>query len=475
MIACLFLIDTNFIISHLSIVKGLVNSHDRSKALVLIPWVVIQELDGLKGASASYGQANLAQLARNAIKFIYDTLASGASGLRGQKMSETIDATETGDDAILDCARYWSERQDVRVVLLSNDKNLCSKFMIHGTQAISHELGLSADAICKRVLSDWAASPVRESGKFADDGGATTLSIAVEDDDSMMLDDVPSLQASQSSARPEIEPQVRTNTSPPASNTIEMETDALIPPLVNPRQSADPFLQLAAKAGESRYSRYSRPLQVRGISPETARRRSVTSSAEEDHRARSYSPEEMIDISVSTISRSRPISPSESVPSVIRRSRRFSNESYHHDLLTEVQSGIESNLPELIKYHLLNELKDQAAVDFLVPDNLSFYSLLMLLDEHWMVCFSRTHSSTLIRQTPRQKQDSLKTYIKSLSNIMTSRKKNDNKNAWAIRELIGIWKDLSSYKDAQYKAIRDATVNRWTRYLPPAPPSNYSI
>ncbi len=103
---------------------------------MLIPWIVTQELDGLKSSSNSYSNggtdANVSYLARQAINFIYQRLLANDGSLRGQKLTEAIDPKSVGDDAILDCCRYWREKHNLTVTLLSDDKNLCVKTMVHG-------------------------------------------------------------------------------------------------------------------------------------------------------------------------------------------------------------------------------------------------------------------------------------------------------------------------------------------------------
>jgi hypothetical protein len=52
-----------------------------------------------------------------------------------------------GDESILDCFRYFREQQNEFTVLLSNDKNLCSKVLIHYVKTISIGSDLSAARI----------------------------------------------------------------------------------------------------------------------------------------------------------------------------------------------------------------------------------------------------------------------------------------------------------------------------------------
>ena len=268
--------DTNFAISHLSIVIGLVDRYDSGKALVLVPWVVIQELDGLKNASSTYGQANLSTLARNAVKFIHDCLSKHKIGLRGQKLGECIERHQTGDDAILDCARYWHEKQHVRVVLLSNDRNLCSKMLIHGLEAVTYELGLTAN----KILSDYR-----------------------------LLDDRSSPGA--------VDPPLQEDLAPDShKGPAEMQTDPVLPPYATRNVlKEDAFAALSAKAGIGRYEQSARarilPISKPKMIPERdmrekpffkSRRGSAGSRSSNSSRnpspqaSRCYSPEMIMEI-----------------------------------------------------------------------------------------------------------------------------------------------------------------------------------
>ena len=241
-IDCIYILDTNFIISHPSIVKELVHHGEEYAIIVLVPWVVIQELDGLKSSQKGYGEANLASLARNAINFIHESLKSGVKGLRGQKISESVDRSEIGDDAILDCGRFWRECQGRHVILLSNDKNLCSKIMIHEIQSISYEPGLSA----KRILAQSKGQFVRPEE-------------TVEEEDVMTIDMAPVV-------------------TPEPIQAVEMDIDTVLPPIVPSKWEDNPFAELSAKAGPSIYERGKSVLPVRGSSQSPDRQRSPENS-----------------------------------------------------------------------------------------------------------------------------------------------------------------------------------------------------
>ncbi|CAJ0915915.1 5157_t:CDS:2 [Entrophospora sp. SA101] len=86
--------------------------------LIIIPWIVLEELDGLKNAPGSLvshsiattssqspydNQANVKTLAKTAITFLHNCLSQKLDGLRGQKIYEKLENAKNNDDKILDC------------------------------------------------------------------------------------------------------------------------------------------------------------------------------------------------------------------------------------------------------------------------------------------------------------------------------------------------------------------------------------
>ncbi|KAF9300319.1 RNA endoribonuclease [Mortierella antarctica] len=146
-------LDTNVLLSHLNFLRSLVavcdtkyngaNSH--TKAVFIVPWVVIQELDGLKvDRGRRGGEVDVVDKARRAIKYIQDELEKPENkrSLRGQKIGECLEKRETNDDYILDCCQYFQSElgtdKKTKVTLFSNDRNLCVKAMIHEVATLSH-------------------------------------------------------------------------------------------------------------------------------------------------------------------------------------------------------------------------------------------------------------------------------------------------------------------------------------------------
>ncbi|CAI2165755.1 3090_t:CDS:2 [Funneliformis geosporum] len=151
-------VDTNFLISHLAFLKTLIYEHAKKyNFLIIVPWIVLQELDGLKSArwknETSSSQHEVGNLAQNAIKFLHNCLVDKEEGLRGQKIDEKIEFNENNDDKILDCCRYFQMTTQRPIILLSNDKNLCVKAMVHGIITASYQKSEGLDSILKKILS----------------------------------------------------------------------------------------------------------------------------------------------------------------------------------------------------------------------------------------------------------------------------------------------------------------------------------
>ena len=131
------MLDTNFILSHLSFIKDLLIelSTNANPIQILIPYIVLQELDGLKNCNGLNGpnrDAFVQESARKANDFLFKEFSSCNLYLRGQNMYERIlkDPFATPDDLILDYCLYWKDKGCI-VHLLSNDKNLCVKALVH--------------------------------------------------------------------------------------------------------------------------------------------------------------------------------------------------------------------------------------------------------------------------------------------------------------------------------------------------------
>ncbi|XP_076195674.1 transcriptional protein SWT1 isoform X1 [Aptenodytes patagonicus] len=136
----LVVIDTNIMISHLEFVRSL-KSEDIpgvSRLALIIPWVVLQELDNLKKGKMLQ---HVRDKAIPAVQFIYMCLKNQDSKLWGQSMqlaSQKIYglSDENNDDRVLQCClQYQNLFPQAVVILCTDDKNLCSKAIVSEVKA----------------------------------------------------------------------------------------------------------------------------------------------------------------------------------------------------------------------------------------------------------------------------------------------------------------------------------------------------
>lgn len=151
-------VDTNFVISNLNIVKDLHSLCDKYGHSIIIPWVVIQELDKLKSSNSvnSVKHSNNEGVdfkARAGINWIFMRFAESDPHVIGQKMTETVVKCDNNDDAILDCCIYFQQHYNAFTVILSNDKNLCSKALIHKIKTVSFVDNMTAETIAETVFN----------------------------------------------------------------------------------------------------------------------------------------------------------------------------------------------------------------------------------------------------------------------------------------------------------------------------------
>ena len=190
-------LDTNILLSHLNQIKILIllvnnnntnkhrehysNTYDTSSSSnqstqsqakffqtlkikikqILIPWIVFQELDGIKCSPN-----NAQKKAQSAIKFLNEQLKLPNSLIKGEPASEAaikgeasdnynlLSIIESNDDQILQCCIRLvrqlkqstistniskNERQLNKVILISNDQNLQNKALVHQIDSLSME------------------------------------------------------------------------------------------------------------------------------------------------------------------------------------------------------------------------------------------------------------------------------------------------------------------------------------------------
>ncbi|KYO24219.1 transcriptional protein SWT1 isoform A [Alligator mississippiensis] len=137
----LIVIDTNIMISHLKFIRTLKTEDipGVGRLALIIPWVVLQELDNLK-------KGKMVQHVRDkaipAVQFIYTCLKNQDSKLWGQSMqlaSQKIYglSDENNDDRVLQCClQYRSLFPQAVVILCTDDKNLCNKALVSEVKAL---------------------------------------------------------------------------------------------------------------------------------------------------------------------------------------------------------------------------------------------------------------------------------------------------------------------------------------------------
>lgn len=157
------IIDTNFILSHLTIIEDLEKLlHEKYMGLyhIVIPKQVIHELDGLKESSKSFNgesRHSISRLARVAIDWCYTHFHESVPTVSGQRIHERIDKDAIKDNAILDCCLYFQNVENGGnnlVVLMSDDKNLCNKALVNNVLTISYRAGMTAELIAVNVVGE---------------------------------------------------------------------------------------------------------------------------------------------------------------------------------------------------------------------------------------------------------------------------------------------------------------------------------
>ena len=155
-------LDTNVLLGNLKFVSELKDYPipGVGPPILVIPWMVFQELDSLKDAGKRYHVERnadgvdvkshaLSTLARKAINFIGGCLDGEHPRLKGQSAIEAGTpikgfVEENNDDSIIHCALGLKTRSiHSHVVLLSNDRNLCNKSIVSSIKAFSHQNILS--------------------------------------------------------------------------------------------------------------------------------------------------------------------------------------------------------------------------------------------------------------------------------------------------------------------------------------------
>ncbi|XP_041369625.1 transcriptional protein SWT1-like [Gigantopelta aegis] len=140
-------IDTNILIHDLKFVTELRDTKLKGFGLpyLLIPWVVMQELDCLKDAKPQYMSLRGQRKAQLAVSYLFACFQSRHPRVQGQsskKASETLESLriECNDDRVLQAVHQcMKDNPHSCVVLLSGDKNLCNKAIVNGIDVFGRE------------------------------------------------------------------------------------------------------------------------------------------------------------------------------------------------------------------------------------------------------------------------------------------------------------------------------------------------
>ncbi|XP_036058727.1 transcriptional protein SWT1 isoform X3 [Onychomys torridus] len=140
----LIVIDTNILMNHLKFVKILKTTEipGFDTLVLLIPWVVVQELDRMKAGKLL---KHVQHKAVPAIHFINDSLKSQDRKLWGQSLQLASQklyglSDENNDDRVLKCCLQYQELFPCSLIILcTDDRNLRSKGLISGVKSLSKE------------------------------------------------------------------------------------------------------------------------------------------------------------------------------------------------------------------------------------------------------------------------------------------------------------------------------------------------
>ncbi|KAL3870283.1 hypothetical protein ACJMK2_038359 [Sinanodonta woodiana] len=147
-------IDTNVFMDHLSFISDLKDQvvEGFGRPILIIPWIVLQELDSLKGdgGNSRKGIPNLSlqtqRKARKPVQFLNNVFQARHPCIVGQTPKESSEAAqvfkaECNDDRILQCCMQCQKKYiNSEVVLLTNDKNLVNKAFACKIPAFSRQI-----------------------------------------------------------------------------------------------------------------------------------------------------------------------------------------------------------------------------------------------------------------------------------------------------------------------------------------------
>lgn len=145
----LLIVDTNFLISNLDILNDLRQLAPKYNHRIVIPYSVIQELDNLKDA-----KRHVKHPSRKAINWIQEYFSANDEYVIGQQLTQINQVNLRGDDSILDCCLFFQQHYNALTVIVTNDKNLCVKALVHHIRTISFTNDMTAQKISDMVRQE---------------------------------------------------------------------------------------------------------------------------------------------------------------------------------------------------------------------------------------------------------------------------------------------------------------------------------
>ncbi|KAM9110067.1 transcriptional protein SWT1 isoform 6-T6 [Megaptera novaeangliae] len=147
----LIVVDTNILMNHLKFVRILKTTEIQGfdRLVLIIPWVVVQELDRMKAGKLL---KHAKHKAIPAVHFINDSLKNQDRKLWGQSIQLASQklyglSDENNDDRVLKCCLQYQELFPCSLVILcTDDRNLRNKGLISGVKSLSKE-ELSAELL----------------------------------------------------------------------------------------------------------------------------------------------------------------------------------------------------------------------------------------------------------------------------------------------------------------------------------------
>ncbi|KAJ2806515.1 hypothetical protein H4R21_000836 [Coemansia helicoidea] len=209
-------VDTNYFIDHLPLIRTLAETALERGLVVVVPWAVIQELDGLKASRKvthvpGMCSVEVGTLARSATRFLDSELGRAGSALRCQKRSEFLVSEAENDNKILDCCLFFMAG-GLPVAILTKDRNLAVKARANGCATCGEWTG-SVPGLVSAVAAS-VGLRVQEPAGVANSQQRRPLpppAAAARDDDAMDMDwsgesDCEQDPGSQAAAAPAVQP-----------------------------------------------------------------------------------------------------------------------------------------------------------------------------------------------------------------------------------------------------------------------------